>query len=142
MKTVGERIRQAREFRRMSGEELAHAAGYKHQSGISNIENRATSRGGMGIQKIAQALDVPIEWLINGPDTEDMSEVGRFSEAPKPLIRPVRVVKDRVDSDETDWPFHTVTKPQWATIPTETKEIIETFVRSMVQDAARNAGTN
>jgi|GEM_PF-4172791 len=142
MKTVGERIRQAREFRRMSGEELAHAAGYKHQSGISNIENRASSRGGMGIQKIAQALDVPIEWLINGPDTEDMRTVGPFSAQPKTPIRAVRVVKEPVINYNTDWPFHTVTPRQWATIPTETKEIIETFVRSMVQDVARNDGTN
>ena len=40
MKTVGERIRQAREGLAMSGEELAQKAGYKTQSGIGNLEFR------------------------------------------------------------------------------------------------------
>lgn len=141
MKTVGERIRQAREFRKMSGEELAHAAGYKHQSGISNLENRATGRGGFGIQKIAKALDVPIDWLINGPDTEDMRQVGRFALAPTPQIRMSVVAKERPAAYEQDWPFNTVSKAQWALIPPETKQIIETFVRSMANESAQNGST-
>ncbi len=35
MKTIGERIRQAREYRGLSGERLAHMCGYKNQSGIA-----------------------------------------------------------------------------------------------------------
>lgn len=68
MKTVGERIRQARDARRLSGEELAHAVGYKNQSAISNLENRATGTGGTKIAKIATALRVPVQWLLEGPD--------------------------------------------------------------------------
>lgn len=69
MKTIGERIRQAREARKMSGEALAQAAGYKQQSAIGNLENRAGGSGGSRIGLIADALNVPVEWLLRGPDT-------------------------------------------------------------------------
>lgn len=68
MKTVGERIRQAREARGLSGDELARAVGYSHQSAIGNLENRATGTGGTKIAKIATALRVPVQWLLEGPD--------------------------------------------------------------------------
>lgn len=70
MKTVGERIRQAREGLAMSGEELAQKAGYKTQSGIGNLENRAGGAGGKRLGKIADALDVTTDWLLNGPDSD------------------------------------------------------------------------
>lgn len=69
MKTVGERIRQARDARGLSGEELARAVGYKHQSAISNLENRSTGTGGIKIAQIATALRVPVRWLLEGPDS-------------------------------------------------------------------------
>lgn len=79
MKTVGERIRQAREARGLSGEELALAVGYAHQSAIGNLENRATGTGGTKIAKIAAKLRVPVQWLLEGPDSDHVP----FSE---PLI--------------------------------------------------------
>lgn len=79
MKTVGERIRQAREFRGLSGEALAKEVGYSTQSGISNLENRAVGRGGFNLPKIAKALDFSLEWFLNGPDVEDMSLVPSFA---------------------------------------------------------------
>lgn len=75
MKTVGDRIRQAREFRGLSGEELAHRVGYKTQSGISNLENRATGNGGNKLPDIARVLDLSLEWFLQGPDTDDMRTV-------------------------------------------------------------------
>jgi transcriptional regulator with XRE-family HTH domain len=80
MKSVGERIRQAREFRKMSGEELAHKVGYKTQSGISNLENRNGGMGGAKVFLIAKVLDVSLHWLLNGPDTNDMKTVQPFSD--------------------------------------------------------------
>lgn len=74
MKTIGERIRQAREKRRMSGEELARLAGYKNQSAIGNIENRNTGTGGRKISELARILRVPLEWLIDGPDSVDVPD--------------------------------------------------------------------
>lgn len=79
MKSVGERIRQAREYRKMSGEELAHKVGYKTQSGISNLENRNGGMGGAKVVLIAEQLNVSLQWLLNGPDTADMATVPPFS---------------------------------------------------------------
>jgi len=70
LKTVGERIRQARQARGWSGEHLARLAGYANQSSIGNLENRATGQGGNRIGAIATALDVPIDWLLRGPDSD------------------------------------------------------------------------
>jgi transcriptional regulator with XRE-family HTH domain len=70
MKTIGERIKQAREAKGWSGEQLAHKVGYKTQSGISNLEGRATGTGGNKIVAIAEALEVPITWLMHGPDSD------------------------------------------------------------------------
>lgn len=80
MKTVGERIKQAREYRQMSGEELALAVGYKTQSGISNLENRATGRGGFMLPKIAEHLNFAVDWFLEGPDTDDMAQVPPYKQ--------------------------------------------------------------
>lgn len=78
MKTVGERIRQAREFRGLSGETLANEVGYKTQSGISNLENRSVGRGGFNLPKIARRLDFSLDWFLDGPDVDDMTLVPPF----------------------------------------------------------------
>lgn len=70
MKTIGERIRQAREALQLSGDALAKKVGYKNQSAIGNLENRAGGTGGNKIGAIADALHVPIEWLLRGPDSD------------------------------------------------------------------------
>lgn len=86
MRTIGERIRQAREYRGLSGEELAKDAGYKTQSGIGNLENRATGRGGFRLNKIAEVLDFPVEWFLNGPDLDDLSAIDpRTQQQPRTL---------------------------------------------------------
>lgn len=51
---------------------LSNFVGYKTQSGISNLENRATGTGGNKIVAIAACLRVPVEWLLNGPDSTDV----------------------------------------------------------------------
>ena len=70
MKSVGERIRQARDALGLSGLALAQRVGFKTQSAISNLENRVSGTGGGKIAQIADALNVPVEWLLRGPDTE------------------------------------------------------------------------
>lgn len=82
MKTIGERIRQAREQRGMSQAELGLAAGFKGQSAIGNLENRATGRGGFSLSRIATALDVPISWLLNGPDVESAPFLSKGGPSP------------------------------------------------------------
>jgi transcriptional regulator with XRE-family HTH domain len=84
MKTVGERIRQAREYRGFSAELLATRVGYKTQSGISNLENRATGRGGFALPRIAEELNIALEWFLQGPDTHDMRSVPPYRPALQP----------------------------------------------------------
>lgn len=90
MKTVGERIRQARNAHAMSGEALARRVGYKNQSAISNLENRAGGTGGNKIGAIAEALRVPLSWLMYGPDEDNIPFL--------PGLAPVHL---------PDTPFHT-----------------------------------
>ena len=72
MKTIGERIQQARLAKRWSADELAKKVGYKTQSGISNLENKATGSGGNKISDIARVLSVSVDWLLSGPDCENV----------------------------------------------------------------------
>ena len=88
MKTIGERIRQARNQRGWSAEKLAHLVGYKKQSGIANIENRNGGSGGKKLTDIARVLDVPVSWLLGGPD---MSEVPFLSKPIEPQPTKLRV---------------------------------------------------
>ena len=70
MKTIGERIQQARLALGWSAFDLAKRVGYKTQSGIGNLESRVGGSGGNKIAAIAKALNVPLEWLMNGPDSD------------------------------------------------------------------------
>jgi transcriptional regulator with XRE-family HTH domain len=72
MKTPGERIRQARLDRGLSGHDLATAVGYAKQSAIANIENRSVTGGGRRIGAIARTLKVPLLWLLEGPDSDSI----------------------------------------------------------------------
>ena len=54
----------------MSGATLAKRVGYKNQSAIGNLENRAGGTGGNKIGQIADALRVPVDWLLRGPDSD------------------------------------------------------------------------
>jgi transcriptional regulator with XRE-family HTH domain len=95
MTTIGERIRKARLQRGWSGAELAKRAGYKTQSGISNLENRSTGSGGHKVAHIAKVLGVPLEWIISGPDSENVP-LYALNDEPKVAIKaesPVGVYK-------------------------------------------------
>lgn len=52
----------------MTQGELARRVGFNHQSAIGNLETRNSTRGGFKIMQIAEALEVPVEWLMSGPD--------------------------------------------------------------------------
>ena len=93
----------------MSGEELALRVGYKNQSSIGNLENRAGGTGGTQIGKIADALCVPVDWLLRGPDSDEV-----------PYLAPL---KNSVAIQETDT----------STIPEKAKQ--ETIFDSIQQEA-------
>lgn len=136
MKTVGERIRQAREHRGLSGEQLAHMCGYKNQSGISNLENRASTSGGTKIVSIARALDVSVRWLLDGPDVYSVQDVARFDERePGYSTHSVREsdAQDR-KIDEQAWPFRNVTRAEYACLTSHQRATVEGFVRGLLAE--------
>jgi transcriptional regulator with XRE-family HTH domain len=121
MKTVGERIRQARQALGMSGESLAHKVGYKHQSAISNLEGRNTGSGGHKIAAIANALGVPLDWLLNGPDDE-----------PIPFKRPQEQVTGGLSIAEPQTVVYTIEKkpqPDPTALDPWTREAVEIMSR-------------
>lgn len=77
MRTTGERVRQAREYRGLTQDQLAQRVGYHNQSAIGNLENRATGRGGFKLPRIAQELGFPLEWFHDGPDYDNLADLER-----------------------------------------------------------------
>lgn len=64
--TIGQRIRYARECRQLKQTELAERTGLT-QAAISNLETDATRKpSGPSLLKIASALDVGPDWLLQG----------------------------------------------------------------------------
>lgn len=105
MKTIGERIQQARLKLGMSAFDLAKKVGYKTQSGIGNLEGRIGGSGGNKIGLIAQALNVSLEWLINGPDSDEVPFLQKPQAAPAPEVtEPNRnLYKFQVNADHDEW---------------------------------------
>lgn len=73
--STGERIKQARDQRGWSQRELARRAGIA-QGGLSKLENGERLHGGSMeiLQKIAAALDTPIDTLRDDTPTEDITQ--------------------------------------------------------------------
>lgn len=92
VKTIGERIRQAREAKGLSGQALAERVGYSHQSAIGNLEARASGQGGNKIGAIADALDVPLEWLMRGPDGDKVPFINKSAEPTDSVAAPSSAV--------------------------------------------------
>ncbi len=118
MKTIGERIRQARTATGWSGETLAKKVGYKNQSAIGNLENRKDGTGGNKIEQIASALNVSVDWLFNGPDQDNV-----------PFLPPKTAMPSGVEyTDQAGEPTN-ITRGYW---PFRTP--VETFRRLMTLD--------
>lgn len=98
MKSVGERIQQARLARGMTAAALAAEVGYKTQSGIANLENRSNGNGGNKITAIAHVLQVPKTWLQDGPDSDTVPFLSTNGMQDFQLGTAVR-------SNDAVWPF-------------------------------------
>lgn len=137
MTTTGDRIRRARLYRQMSADALAQRVGYATQSGITNLENRATGRGGYKLSHIAQALDVSVQWLLGGPDMLDMAHVPGFDQA-----APISVLEVREDAPATwaqaGWPFKLISPGQWARLTRLERDVLERQIGGLLQDHAVN----
>lgn len=136
MTTTGDRIRRARIHSGMTAEELASKVGYATQSGIANLENRATGRGGYRLPRIAQVLNVSLNWLLSGPDDIQMSEVPAYDSAtPNNYIASAQLPADSygvMQPCELNWPFKKITPEQWESLPMNARELIERQIRGIL----------
>lgn len=71
--TTGDRIKEAREARGLSQQELALKCGWTSRSTISKIEKNICETRLTSLMKIAKALDVDPDYLVFG-DAEDKKE--------------------------------------------------------------------
>lgn len=135
MTTTGDRIRRARLFRGLTAEELASMVGYATQSGIANLENRATGRGGYRLPRIAQALDVSLDWLLGGPDTIDISDVpGYFHliDEEKPPLKVSSLPAPPYLPQEYAWPFRQITPQQWNSLSQDVRKTLEQQISGLL----------
>lgn len=78
MNSFAEKLRNAREYRDISQTQLAEKAGVSQRS-ITSYENENIIPRGNTIRKLAKALDVSVEYLINEEVTEP--QAGREKDA-------------------------------------------------------------
>lgn len=129
MKTVGERIRQAREAKHYSAERLALEVGYKTQSGIANIENRANSSGGHRLKDIARVLGVSVDWLLGGPDCDTVHFLPQAGGCVVDMVGPVGVRQDVPElypvKLSARWPFSSFGYDAWMRLSADERDAFE-----------------
>lgn len=70
--TTGEIIKEMRERRGLSQEELAKAAGYKDRSMIAKIESGSSDPSQRMLKRLAEALEVSPSELLDSPKSENV----------------------------------------------------------------------
>jgi transcriptional regulator with XRE-family HTH domain len=145
MKTIGERIRQARVALQWSGEKLSKEVGYTHQSAIGNLENRAVGQGGSKLALIANKLNVSVDWLMNGPDCDhvpfltkpvDVFGANNSAKSVKGTGPELFVVKSN-----SVWPFELFDFDGWMSLSQKDREDYENLIAGAVQRAQKIRGS-
>lgn len=90
MERFGTNVRRYRLRLRMKQEELARKASYANHTAISNIEHGRTMPTLAQGVRLADALQVPLEALLNGPGSEDLLLQQRLVVLAQRLSRPAR----------------------------------------------------
>lgn len=78
--TIGERIKQLRELKKMSQAEVAEMMGYKSRSSIQKIESGQRDLTQSGIVKIAKVFNVTPAYIMgweNNPETKSSEPPAR-----------------------------------------------------------------
>lgn len=76
--TTGDRIREVRESRGMSQQELALKCGWTSRSTISKIEKNVCETRLTNLMKIAKALDADPDYLVFGDIEDKKAEIERL----------------------------------------------------------------
>ena len=142
MKTIGERIKQARIAKGWSAFELAKKVGYKTQSGIGNLENKATGTGGNKIGSIARVLSVSVDWLLSGPDCDNVPFL-------PPQISHTEIEKTPTSAQEADsvnlyavknesqWPFELFGSSDWLSLSKKERDEFENTIAGAILRAKK-----
>ena len=85
MKETGKRIRERREFLRMTQDELAQKLGYKSRSSINKIENGVTNITQSKILEFARTLRTTPSYLMCWTDSPD-PKTGLTTQATRTLV--------------------------------------------------------
>jgi transcriptional regulator with XRE-family HTH domain len=88
---IGERIKQARKKRNLTQFELAGIMGYNHSTAIASWENSKRNPSIPTIRKLAQALEINIDWLKTGEG--EMLDTLTYNEQIRPLTISTNNVK-------------------------------------------------
>ncbi|WP_196798758.1 helix-turn-helix domain-containing protein [Burkholderia diffusa] len=95
LKTLAERLKAAREYRRLTQDELARRSGIR-QGSISKIESGETREiRSANLEKLALALDVSPYWLMFGDSDGRGEVVAESSISAQDLLRFYQALKPR-----------------------------------------------
>lgn len=73
MATIGERIREIREKRKMTQEELARIA-HLSKGFLSDVENNKRNIGSVGLLRLSNSLGASVDYLLSGEKRGDIEE--------------------------------------------------------------------
>lgn len=120
MDTFGQRVRQARTHRGWTQKELAQASGLT-QSAIGNYESGQRAQPtGSALLRLADALDVPAQWLSTG-------EAGAAAPTPRKAQR---------NPASPAWPFDKVRYEHYAALSPWEKQLLESLVGTFIKTCA------
>lgn len=126
VKLFSDRLRHIRTLRGLSQAELARAAKLS-QSAISNYEN-GSRRDSRALFELAAILKVNAVWLAQGIGPMDAPE-----DQPIDTLRPAAGVV----SEQSMWPFHTVTPSDYWALTPAARTTIEDAVSSLVRSFSK-----
>jgi DNA-binding XRE family transcriptional regulator len=81
LEEIGARVRHRRRELELTQEKLAEVTKLS-KSFISEVESGSTAANGLIYLEIARALDVPVQWLLQGAEAESAAEPGPPSVSP------------------------------------------------------------
>jgi transcriptional regulator with XRE-family HTH domain len=118
MKSLGERIRDAREAKQWTLEKLSSMSGVEVAT-ISALETRKSERS-----KYAQPLAAAL-----GISLDDASASQYMQQTQQPPLHVAEQPATYGSGRDAPWPFSSVTPSQWAAIPVPLRKKIEAYIQ-------------
>lgn len=123
MKTFAERLRFARDLRRLTQAELARACKLS-QGAIANYES-GSRRDARGIFELATALRVSALWLAQGVGPMDY-------EAPALSASRLTTAESQVAMPVLDWPFKNISPEIYWSLTETDRELVENTLAGLI----------